>query len=89
MKSPVRPDIQEFGVKATKLLTEIYASDKFKTGPVKVFPKGLASVKDGLKYMKEGKVSILAVSKNRRLLMTYQYQVSGEKVTYVISDTPK
>ena len=55
----------EFGIKLAKLVTEIFASGKFKPGLVKLFPKGLASVKDGFKHMKEGEVSAMIVSENK------------------------
>ena len=49
----------EFGKKSAKLMTEIFATGKFKPSPRKVFPNGLASVQDGFKYMKEGKVRVI------------------------------
>jgi len=39
------------------VLTEILATGKIKPNPVRVQPRGLAGVKEGLQYMQEGKVS--------------------------------
>ncbi|KAI5120953.1 hypothetical protein M0805_001658 [Coniferiporia weirii] len=68
-KRPADPEQHAFGIKAAKLLSEVLQSGKIKSGPMKLMPNGLASVKDGFEYMRSGKVS-------------------GEKITYRISDTP-
>jgi len=36
---------------------KIFATGKIKPNPILILPKGIASVKDGLQYMQEGKVS--------------------------------
>ena len=40
------------------LLTKITATGKIKPNPAHIYPSGLASVKDGLQDMQEGKVII-------------------------------
>ena len=40
------------------LLTKSLATGKIKPNPVDIQPSGLASVKEGLQYMQEGKVII-------------------------------
>ncbi|KAI5120956.1 hypothetical protein M0805_001661 [Coniferiporia weirii] len=66
---PASPEQHAFGINAAKLLSELLESGKIKFNPIKLMPSGLASVKDGLEYMRSAKVS-------------------GEKITYRISDTP-
>jgi len=46
-----------FGKKAAKLLTDLLAAGKLRPGPIKLMPKGLASVEEGFEYMLAGKVS--------------------------------
>jgi hypothetical protein len=59
---PVRPteDIA-FGMWASDLTTKVLATGTFVPLPVKIMPKGLESVSDGLKYMMEGKVRRMSV----------------------------
>jgi hypothetical protein len=45
-----------FGTWATDLTSKILAAGKLEPLPVKMMPKGLESVSDGIKYMMEGKV---------------------------------
>lgn len=62
---PVVPDTYAFGIRTAKLLSDLLAARKLKPGPIKIFPNGLAGVKDGFEYMKSGKVRIkdpLAIS---------------------------
>ena len=46
----------KFAPQAVQILTETLANGTLKPGPVKIMPEGLASVNDGLNYLKEGKV---------------------------------
>ncbi|TDL22505.1 zinc-binding oxidoreductase ToxD [Rickenella mellea] len=69
MKMPADAGAYELGKKFSKLISDVLATGKVKPIPVKLMPNGLASVKEGFEYMKEG-------------------HVSGEKITYRISDTP-
>ncbi|THH06161.1 hypothetical protein EW146_g9700 [Bondarzewia mesenterica] len=45
------------GRKYAQLLSDVLATGKIKPNPTRVFPKGLASVPEGLQYMRDGKVS--------------------------------
>jgi hypothetical protein len=38
------------------VISKLLAEKRLKTLPTKIFPKGLASVEDGFKYMMDGKV---------------------------------
>ncbi|EJC99994.1 dehydrogenase [Fomitiporia mediterranea MF3/22] len=57
MKLPLDTAQFEFAPKAKKILTEALANGSLKPGPIKVMPNGLASVNDGLAYLRDGKVS--------------------------------
>lgn len=57
------------GKEYAKLITNLLATGKVRPNATTVLPKGLASVPEGMQYMRDGKVS-------------------GEKITYRISDTP-
>ena len=56
MKLPLDVAQYEFAPQAAKILTEVLMNGSLKPGPIKVMPNGLASVNDGLAYLKEGKV---------------------------------
>lgn len=56
IKKAADPEAFERGIKFSDLISEVLALGKIKPQPVKLMPKGLASVKDGFAYMKEGKV---------------------------------
>jgi hypothetical protein len=45
-------------------------------------------VKDGLQYMQDGKVSRMHVQFTHRSVIDPTLQVSAQKLTYRISDTP-
>ena len=79
----------KFAPRAVEILTTTLANGTLKPGPVKLMPNGLASVNDGLHYLKQGKVRSPFIS-IRFLLEVYDYhrQASGEKVTYLIANTP-
>ncbi|PAV15522.1 zinc-binding oxidoreductase [Pyrrhoderma noxium] len=51
------PEQHEFAKKASKLLTELLAKGLYKPGRIRVMPKGLASVNEGLELLRDGKVS--------------------------------
>ena len=72
------------------LFKKILATGKIKPIPVAVQPNGLAGVKDGLQYMQDGKVSPVHgnVSISQIKTLTVTLQVSAQKLTYRISDTP-
>jgi hypothetical protein len=68
---------------------------KVKPIPVFIQPNGIASVKDSLQYMKDGKASptdiyelIGQIRIDAILTFTVNLQVSAQKPTYRISDTP-
>lgn len=50
------PEHHENAIRFAKLISDVLATGKVKPSPVKLFPNGLASVKDGFKYMIDGKV---------------------------------
>jgi hypothetical protein len=50
------PNDKEFGRWAADLTSKLLATGKLVTLPIKLMPKGLESVSEGFKYMKEGKV---------------------------------
>jgi len=52
-----KPEHYEFGVKASALLNELLAKKKLLPSRTKIFPHGLASIKEGFQYMMDGKVS--------------------------------
>jgi hypothetical protein len=54
--APAQSEIVSKGKEWCKLISKLLAEKKFKTAPTKIFPKGLASVQDGFKYMIEGNV---------------------------------
>ncbi|EAU87183.2 dehydrogenase [Coprinopsis cinerea okayama7 len=54
---PACPERYEAAVGYSKMVSELLAQKKLTVGPIKVFPKGLASVTAGLEQMKAGKVS--------------------------------
>ena len=54
MFTPTAKDIEQ-GRNMAKLLSETLASGKIRPNPVLVLPNGLASVPEGLQYMKDGK----------------------------------
>ena len=45
------------GKEYAKLITNILATGKVRPNATKVLPKGLASVPEGIQYMRDGKVS--------------------------------
>ena len=51
------PEQHEFAKKASNLLTELLAKGLYKPGRIRVMPKGLASVNEGLELLRDGKVS--------------------------------
>ena len=51
------PEQHEFAKKASKLLTDLLAKGLYKPGRIRVMPKGLASVNEGLELLRDGKVS--------------------------------
>jgi hypothetical protein len=71
-------------------LKKILDTGKIKPIPVVIQPNGIAGVKDGLQYMQDGKVSpvqlYVSIGQMRTLIVTLQ--VSAQKLTYRISDTP-
>ncbi|THU91178.1 GroES-like protein [Dendrothele bispora CBS 962.96] len=52
-----RNEDKAFGTWAASLVTAVLNTGKFTPLPVKLYPNGLASVQEGLKYMQDGKVS--------------------------------
>ena len=58
LKAPANQEAYAFGIRSTKLLSDLLTASKLKPGPIKLFPNGLASVKDGFEYMKSGKVRV-------------------------------
>ena len=71
MKAPADPDQYKFGVQSAKLLSDLLAAGKFKHGPIKLMPRGLASVKEGFEYMQNGKVRIQKLSSSSNFHTTY------------------
>ncbi|THV06340.1 dehydrogenase [Dendrothele bispora CBS 962.96] len=54
---PTSTEMVEFGTKSSKLISKLLAEGKLTPAPIKIYPSGLASVPEGLEYMKSGKVS--------------------------------
>ncbi|KAK7466231.1 hypothetical protein VKT23_004958 [Stygiomarasmius scandens] len=50
-------EMNEFATKSSKLISKLLADGKLTPAPLKIYPKGLASIPEGLEYMKSGKVS--------------------------------
>ncbi|KAK7466230.1 hypothetical protein VKT23_004957 [Stygiomarasmius scandens] len=50
-------EMKEFAIKSSKLISKLLADGKLTPTPLKIYPRGLASVPEGLEYMKSGKVS--------------------------------
>ncbi|THV06350.1 dehydrogenase [Dendrothele bispora CBS 962.96] len=50
-------EMTEFATKSSKLISKLLAEGKIVPAPLKIYPKGLADVPEGLEFMKSGKVS--------------------------------
>ncbi|KAH8108649.1 dehydrogenase [Phellopilus nigrolimitatus] len=57
MKLPASPEQHAFARTASEILGAALAAGQVKPGPIKLMPAGLASVCDGLEYLRSGKAS--------------------------------
>lgn len=67
LKCSADPNMYQFGVMACDLIANLLARGELRPGPVKLFPYGLASVKEGLQYMHKGQVSLVMAQLNLKL----------------------
>lgn len=85
---PENPDQYKFGAEISVNISEVVAKGLVKPGPIKLIDNGLEGVKEGFQYMTDGKVGHHVQFPATKPL-TVSTQVSGEKITYRIADTPK
>jgi hypothetical protein len=68
------------------MLSRILATTSLKPIPLRTYPNGLASVREGLEDMKAGQVCHISACK--RIISDPADEVHAEKITYLIADTP-
>lgn len=66
------PEDYERGVKYAAIISEVLAKFPLKPVPVKLYPRGLADVAEGLEYMRSGKVCEFG-SKSRRTSFSHLF----------------
>lgn len=89
MPYPAIPEHYELGKKFGVLLSTLLREKRLKTTPLKLVPNGLADVQQWIQYQKDKKVgyALIWVLTTQKLIKN-GFQVSAEKITYRISDTP-
>jgi len=85
---PSNPRFYALGQTFCSLLAKLLKQGVLRTTPVKLVPNGLKDVQEWIQYQMDGKVWCFVWQ--LALLTTDNHtQISAEKITYRIADTPK